>query len=139
LAAISLVLGVIVLRPLIAEALCMRGDEFLRSGEPLTAEHYYRLAIASYPDCRTAAERVIFASLEIRTRAILAIGIRVADAYLSRHDDTAIRIDRALALWATKDLTRAAKELSLIGAITHDRRLTRLSQIAMVRAKGIRR
>jgi hypothetical protein len=136
---VSMVLAFMLLRPLIAEALCVRGDEFLRSGAPTTAEHYYRLALASDPNCETAAERFTFASLEIHARPALAAGIKVADAYLMRHSDEAIQIDRALALWSVNDFARAAKELRVLGTMTHDRRFTRLAQIATLRAMKVRR
>jgi hypothetical protein len=133
LALFSTLVAILILRPLIADALCIRGDEFLRSGYPVTAQHYYRLALFSDPDCGTATERFVFASLEIHTRTILAAGVKVADAYLQRHKDQDIAIDRALALWSMNDLSRAAKELGALGDSTHDRRYTRLAQIAMRR------
>ncbi len=139
LAFFSTLLAIVLLRPFIADALCIRGDEFLRSGDPTTAQHYYRLALLDDPDCGTAAERFVFASLEIHTRTILSDGVRVADAYLRRHNDQAIAVDRALALWCMNDLVRAAKELRALGDSTHDRRFSRLAQIAMLRIAGTRR
>ena len=134
LAALSALLSVALLRPLIADALCIRGDEFLRSGEPMTAQHYYRLALWSDPACETAAERFVFAALEIHSRRSLEAGIEVADAYLLRREDTTIRIDRALALWSVRNYPRAAEELRLVGRFTRDRRFVRLAQIASRRA-----
>jgi Tfp pilus assembly protein PilF len=139
LATVSAFLALILLRPLIADALCMRGDEFLRSGDPVTAQHYYRFALAGDPNSGTAAERFVFAALEIHARTALAVGVNVADEYLSRHDDQAIRIDRALALWSLRDFARAANELSVVAASTHDRRYARLAQIAASRAARARR
>jgi len=138
LAVYSAFLALALLRPLIADALCIRGDEFLRSGDPVAAEHYYGLALAGDPDCETANERFVFASLEIHTRPILDAGVRVADAYLRRHDDQAIAIDRALALWNLNEFTRAAKEFRTLGGSTHDRRFTRLAQLAILRSKSER-
>lgn len=139
LALLSMLLALALLRPLIADALCIRGDEFLRSGNPVAAEHYYRLALAGDPDCQTATERFVFASLEIHSRTILIAGVKVADAYLRRHSDQAIVIDRALALWSLNDLKRAAKELRTLGELTHDRRFTRLAQIALLRVAKAQR
>ena len=130
LATISFIAASVILRPLIADALCIRGDEFLRGGDPRTAAHYYRLALAGDANCGTAAERFAFAALEIHTRAVLESAIRAADAYLRVHDDEAIRIDRALALWDVNDFARATIELRALGAATHDERYTRLAQIA---------
>ncbi|MGA3038571.1 MAG: hypothetical protein ABSE64_13915 [Vulcanimicrobiaceae bacterium] len=138
LATFTALLAVVLLRPLIAGALCVRGDEFLRSGDPVTAQHYYRFAVAGDPDSETAAERFVFAALEIHASPALAAGIKVADSYLLRHDDEAIRIDRALALWSINDLARAAKELRVVAALTHDRRYARLAQIASSRAARLR-
>jgi hypothetical protein len=135
LAAFSAAVALVLLRPLIADALCVRGDEFLRTGDPVTAQHYYRFALASDPDSGTAAERFVFAALEIHARPALAAGIKVADAYLLRHDDDAIRIDRALALWSINDLRRAEKELRAVAERTHDRRYARLANIAALRAR----
>jgi hypothetical protein len=139
LALVSTLLAILLLRPLIADALCIRGDEFLRSGEPFTAQHYYRLALVGDPNCGTAVERFVFASLEIHRPTILAAGVKVADAYLQRHEDQAIAIDRALALWSMNDFARAAKELRVLGDSTHDRRYARLAEIAMRRTARIRR
>ncbi|HTX03752.1 MAG TPA: hypothetical protein VMD07_08750 [Candidatus Acidoferrales bacterium] len=138
LATFSGLLAIVLLRPLIADAMCIRGDEFLRSGDPVTAQRYYRVALTADSDCGTAAERFVFAALEIHARAALAAGVSVADGYLRRHDDEAIRIDRALALWSMNDLKRAAKELRAVAAVTHDRRYLRLAQIASLRATRMR-
>jgi hypothetical protein len=134
LAATACVLAVAVLHPLIAEALCVRGDEFLRSGDPRAAQRYFRFALFTDPNCATAAERFVFASLEIHTTATLKRGVTVADAYLRGHADQAVRTDRALALWGMKDFARAALELRAIGESTHDERYTRLAHIAARRA-----
>ena len=72
-------------------------------------------------------------------RAVLAAGIKAADAYMLRHDDEAIRIDRALSLWSINDFGRAADEFRALGKSTHDKRFTRLAQIASQRSKGLRR
>lgn len=130
LAVIACVLAVVVLRPLIAQALCIRGDEFLRSGDPSTAQHYYRLALFGDPNCETAAERFAFASLEIHTPNALAAGVEVADAYLGHHDDQAIRVDLALALWDAKNFARATIELRAVGKVARDARYERLAKIA---------
>ncbi len=139
LALFSTMLAIVLLRPLIVDAVCVRGDEFLRSGDPLTAEHYYQIALAVDPDCGTAAERFVFASLEIHTRSILAAGVKVADAYLRRHNDVGVAIDRALALWSMSDFRRAAKEFHALGDSTHDQRYLRLAHIAMLRTEMLQR
>jgi hypothetical protein len=138
LASVSLVFAAVLLRPLVADALCLRGDEFLRSGDPLVAQHYYRLALLSDRECGTAVERFAFVALEVHTHAILAESIRVTDAYLARHEDEAIRVDRALALWSTGDLGRAALELRAVGSSMRDQRFIRLAAIAARRAKSQR-
>ncbi|MGH7716959.1 MAG: hypothetical protein ACREML_13300 [Vulcanimicrobiaceae bacterium] len=135
LAAVSCLLAIVLLRPLIAETLCIRGDEFLRSGDPSAAQHYYRLALYDDPNCRTAAERFAFASLEIHTSQALVAGVEVADAYLRRHDDQAIRADLALALWGVKDFARATVELRAVGKSARDARYERLAQIAERRVR----
>jgi hypothetical protein len=134
LAATGCVLAIVLLHPLIAEALCVRGDEFLRSGDPRAAQRYFRFALYADPNCATAAERFVFASLEVHTQDALGAGVRVADAYLRRHEDQAVRADRALALWDMKDFVRAAVELHAVSASTHDERYERLAQIAARRA-----
>jgi hypothetical protein len=130
LAAIAGILALILLRPLIAQALCIRGDEFLRSGEPSTAQHYYRLALYGDSNCETAVERFVFSALEIHTEKALIAAIHIADAYLARHDDQAVRADLALALWSVKDFARAAKELYAVGRTSRDARYERLAHVA---------
>jgi hypothetical protein len=136
LAATGCVLAVLLLHPLIAEALCVRGDEFLRFGDPRTAQRYFRFALYADPNCATAAERFVFAAVEIHTQDALGAGVKIADAYLRYHEDQAVRTDRALALWAMKDFARAAVELRAVSASTHDERYERLAQIAAGRATG---
>lgn len=138
LAAVSVTLAFGLLRPYVADMMCARGDEFLRSGDPRTAQVYYRRAIVVDPTREPAVERFIFASLEIRSTQSLANGTNVADAFLTRHpEDAAVRVDRALILWAERS-PRAAKELAAIDSSLHDARFTRLAAIAS-HGRAIRR
>jgi len=115
----------------IASALCSRGDEFLRKGEPRDAQRYYARALRVDPECADAVERFTFSSLELRTARDLAAAIRTSDAYLSRHaPNLEIARDRALVLWASGDEPRAALELRIVGTRFHDGRLLRLAAIA---------
>ena len=119
------------LHPCVANALCARGDEFLRRGDPRSADRYYVRAMRVDPDCAVAVERFTFSSLELRTLDDLRAAIHAADAYLAAHgSNREIETDRALVLWVSGDEPRAAIELRTVGTRAHDARLLRLAAIA---------
>lgn len=124
----------IFLHPYVADALCLRGDEYLRLGDPRTAERYYHRAVVVDGDSRTATDRFVFASLEIRTASALSAGIDVSGSYLSRHPfETQIRLDRALALFAVGRNAEAARDLRVVGTALGDLRYLRLADLAAER------
>ena len=131
LAVVAWVFAWMLLHRCIASALCVRGDEFLRKGEPRDAQRYYKRALRVDPDFPDAVERFTFSSLELRTARDLAAAVQASDAYLDRHrSNDEIARDRALVLWASGDEPRAAVELRSAGTRLHDGRLLRLAAIA---------
>lgn len=89
----------VLFRAQIAEALVVRGDEYLYANHPQAALERYRRASIADPDFEPAADRYVFVSLEMHTRSSLREGMRVATEYLAHNpDDPALLADRALCL-----------------------------------------
>jgi hypothetical protein len=131
LAAVGWAIAWMLLHPFVANALCARGDEFLRRGDPHAALRYYARAMRIDSGCAVAVERFTFSALELRTLPDLRAATAAADTYLARHGSNAeIETDRALVLWAAGDEPRAAIELRNAGRTMHDARLLRLATIA---------
>jgi tetratricopeptide (TPR) repeat protein len=127
------------LHPYVADALCLRGDEYLRIGDPRTAQRYYRRAVVIDPDSQAATDRFAFSSLEIRTARALKAGIECASAYLIRHPgESQIRFDRALAFLAAGRSTEAASDFRLLGAAMRDARYLKLADLAVRRKRKTR-
>jgi tetratricopeptide (TPR) repeat protein len=131
----SLALSWLFLHSFVADALCVRGDEFLRAGDARTAQRYYERAVAIEPESGAALDRLSLATLEIRTEPAFASVLHRLDAYLTRHPaDVQIRLDRALQLLASRNDGAAAADLRLLGRALHDARYLQAAQNAAKRA-----
>jgi len=132
----SLALAWILLHPYVADALCMRGDEYVRIGDALTAQRYYTRAVAVDPDSPSAVERFAFSALELRTRNELTADVNVTTAFLKRHpEDFRIRLARALAFSAIGLSAEAAADFRAVGAARRDLRYIKLAD-RLERRKG---
>jgi tetratricopeptide (TPR) repeat protein len=123
LAALGVGIAAALLRPQLADALVVRGDEFLYRGDPARSLEFYRRALVADPDDGAAVDRFAFAATSLRDRAALAEAIGRACDYLRRHpEDTAVRMDRAMAYRRFGDARRALADFALVGARTADPR-----------------
>jgi tetratricopeptide (TPR) repeat protein len=96
-AAVALALAFVLFRPQVAQALIVRGDEFLYRGNTSAALERYQRALALMPESQTAADRYAFLSLQRNTPSSLRRAITIAGRYLRRHPDDAVLLtDRAL-------------------------------------------
>lgn len=117
LAGMALAIAGVLFRSEVAQALVVRGDDYMYRGEQSAALERYRRALALDPSFEAAADRYVFVSVQIHTPAALSAGIAVAGAYLSRHpDDPRVLSDRALCylhqrrfIVALRDFERAAR------------------------------
>ena len=134
LAGISLALAFLLFRGFLAEALVLRGDEFLRVGEPREAQSYYRRAM-SLDGSSSAIDRFAFVGFQLRTPSSLAESIDAASRLLARHPERwTVRLDRPLALYASGALVPAAREFERLGRERSDFRYFALAGHAASRA-----
>lgn len=116
-AAVALVLAFVLFRSQVAQALIVRGDEFLYRGNTPAALERYQRALALMPESQTAADRYAFLSLQQNTPSSLRRAITIAGRYLRRHPGDAVLLtDRALCYLhqkryalAQNDFERAAR------------------------------
>jgi tetratricopeptide (TPR) repeat protein len=93
----ALLLAGLAFRPQIADALIVRGDDYVYRGDSVAALERYRRALAIWPASQTAADRYVFLNMQLNTARSLHDGIDVATRYLShRPGDAPILSDRAL-------------------------------------------
>lgn len=84
-------------RTQVADALVIRGDDYLYRGDRAQALVRYGRALAIAPDSEIAADRYVFLSLQRQAPASLAGAVTVASRYLGRHPhDAPLLNDRAL-------------------------------------------
>jgi tetratricopeptide (TPR) repeat protein len=96
-AIVTLGLASVLFRGQVAEALVVRGDDFMSRSALTEAMTRYERARAIDPDNSSAIERVVFAGMEMRTPASLRDATAAANVYLAEHpNDGAILADRAL-------------------------------------------
>lgn len=109
-----------VFRPQFAQALIVRGDDYLYRGDAGSALIRYGRALELSPDSETAADRYVFVSMQQNTVRSLHAGVEEATAFLSRHPNNATLLsDRALCYlherryaWAQADFERSASRLN---------------------------
>ena len=122
-ALVGIVAAATILRPQIADALVVRGDEFLYRADPARALDYYRRALLVDADDGAAADRFAFVATTMRDPRINAEALRETSAYLQRHpDDSVVRMDRAMAYRTSNSSRAALADFALVGARTNDPR-----------------
>ncbi len=96
-AIVSLCVAALMFRREIAEALVVRGDEYLYRGSVLQALERYRRALSIFPGAQVAADRYVFVSMQSRSPHALEHAIAVATRYLDvNQNDALLLADRAL-------------------------------------------
>ncbi len=119
----ALVLAGTVFRCQIAQALVVRGDDFLYRGRSAAALSRYARALALDPDLGTAADHYVFVSMERHTAPALRSSIVAADAYLARHPaDSTVLADRALCRLLEKRYGAARRDFEAAGRASQDPR-----------------
>ncbi|HEV3153405.1 MAG TPA: hypothetical protein VGZ02_06365 [Candidatus Baltobacteraceae bacterium] len=99
LAALALSTSIALFRGDVAQALVIRGDDYLYRGGASAALYRYRLALRLDPRAESAADHFIFAALERRSPGDLNAAVRIADSFLLQSGSNAtILADRALCL-----------------------------------------
>ena len=97
LAGVALALSSVLFRSQAAQALVVRGDDLLAAGHSGQAAAHYRRALAIDPGLDTAADHLIFVSMESHSPAAVAAAVAIADRFLARHPENAPMLaDRAL-------------------------------------------
>jgi tetratricopeptide (TPR) repeat protein len=122
-ALVAVALSAAIVRPQLADALVVRGDEYLYRAQPSRALGYYARALAIDAGDGAAADRFAFVAMMLHDRAAIAEALRVTSAYLQLHPgDTTVRLDRAMAFRADGNASGALADFSLAGAQTGDAR-----------------
>lgn len=118
-AAVALFVAAGLLHTQIAEALTVRGDEYLYRARPADALERYKRALALAPDLESAADRFVFVSMEQHSDAALRSGISVANRYLARHPEDALLLsDRGLCSLIGKRFGAAQRDFEKAARIT---------------------
>lgn len=119
-AVLAVALAAQILRPQLAQALIVRGDEQLYAGRPFEALAYYARAVRMNPRDGVAVDRFAFAALTLRNEAAVDESIHLATAYLRTTEDRAVRLDRAMAYRARGKYANALADFSRAGVSDGD-------------------
>jgi tetratricopeptide (TPR) repeat protein len=110
-------------RSQLADALVVRGDEYLYRGNRIEALERYGRALALDPFAQAAVDRYVFISMQLHTNGALARGIGVATRYLkARPYDAAVRSDRALCYLHLRDYALARIDFQRAASASRDPR-----------------
>lgn len=121
--AFALAVSAFCLRAQVAQALVVRGDEFIYRNEPGQALKRYARAIAIDPASQTAADRYIFISMMLHRRSDATAGITAANRFLRHAPRNAeILFDRAMCLLAVHRYRQAERDFSASAFVSHDAR-----------------
>jgi tetratricopeptide (TPR) repeat protein len=97
LSAIALLCAAVLFRSEIAEALIIRGDDYLYRGDRASALQHYQRALSAAPWSETAADRYVFVSMERQSIASRRAALSIADRYLRAYPHDAVLLaDRGL-------------------------------------------
>ena len=121
----------ILLRGQMAQALVVRGDEFLYRSDSKSALRYYRRALRFDATNGVALDRLLFVATVLRDRAGMRGGVERAARYLERRpDDDVIRMDRAMACRALGEDSIAWADFEIVGYRMRDARALTLAGFA---------
>ena len=120
-AAFALFLAAVLLHTQLADALVVRGDDFLIQNRYESAGVRYLRALWFDSGSRSAADRYMFVALERRAPRELRAAIAVADSYLLRQPrDSVILLDRALCYLILRKYRFALLDFERSAGITRD-------------------
>jgi tetratricopeptide (TPR) repeat protein len=122
-AAIALTAACLLFRSQIAQALVVRGDDFMYRGQPLQALSHYARAVSLDADLGIAVDRYVFVSMQRHDPASLRSGIYTADAYLARNPrDATVMADRAMCYLAERHFRAARRDFELAARASSEAR-----------------
>lgn len=120
-AAFSLLLATVLFHVQLADALVVRGDDFLIQNRLGPASDRYARALWLDAGSRTAADRYIFVALQSRSREHIRSAIGAANAFLSAHRlDSSILFDRAMCYLMLKQYRAALVDFRRSAYLTGD-------------------
>jgi hypothetical protein len=122
LALTGVALSAYLLRPQIADALLIRGDERLYRGDPTDALRYYRRALWIDATDGAAVDRFLFVATQLHDAASEREGVALAGRYLRLRKDADVQFDRAMANRALGRLGRALADFAAVGRASRDAR-----------------
>jgi len=120
-AASALFVAACLFRTQVAQALVVRGDDYLYQANNGDALSRYARALAFDPRSDTAADRFVFISMEQHTAGSLERGIHAANDFLRREPNSALLLrDRALCYLIERRYRRAVRDFARAAALQHD-------------------
>jgi hypothetical protein len=113
----------VLLRPQISAALVVRGDDLLYRSDEGRALSFYKRALTVDADDAVAADRFVFVEMLEHRRDGLNAAVRVADAFLERHqEDATLLMDRGLCEHLLRRDRAAEEDFVASGRFAHDPR-----------------
>lgn len=123
LGAFGIIVAAWLMRAQIADALVLRGDEWLYRAHPATSLVYYRRAAWIDPGDGVAVDRFAFVAITLRNRRVLSDAIALATWYLHTYPtDSIVRMDRAMAYRSIGRTRDALNDFAIVGARARDPR-----------------
>jgi tetratricopeptide (TPR) repeat protein len=108
---VALVASGVLFRPQVADALIVRGDDYIYRGDANAALERYRRALALWPVSETAADRYVFLEMQRNTPEALRSGVQIATRYLARRPHSSVVLfDRALCFLRAKRYALAQRD-----------------------------
>jgi tetratricopeptide (TPR) repeat protein len=127
----SLMLAGLIFRSQIAQALVIRGDDYVFRGDRFQALERYRRAMAIAPFSETAVDRYVFISMQLQTPQSIAAALQVANRYLEKHpNDTVVLADRALCYLHLRRYALASTDFQQAAAASHSARYALFARLA---------
>lgn len=128
---VALIGSGVLFRAQVADALVIRGDDYVYRGDRAQALERYRRAMVIAPSSGTAVDRYVFVSMQTQTPAAVASAIAVASGYLRRHpDDIAVRTDRALCYLHAHRYAAASADFLAAARVAHSSRYALYARMA---------
>jgi tetratricopeptide (TPR) repeat protein len=126
--ATALAISAVLFHHQIASALVTRGDEFLVRANLARASIFYARALAFDPTSVLAADRMAFASYQLRTPEALLSSIRIVTTTLQAHpNEPYLLYDRGVCYRDLGLFHEAQSDFALAGVTTHDPRMLQLA------------
>lgn len=130
-ALVALICAGVLFRSQVADALVIRGDDYVYRGDRTQALERYRRAIVVAPFSGTAVDRYVFVSMQMQSAPAVASAIAVASRYLARHpEDIAVRTDRALCYLHAHRYAAASADFLAAARVSHSARYALYARMA---------